>query len=60
MLECKHSLPDPGKAGALSWEALRQWAKQYPSLRPCPRVNWNWTYRSRCEKCPDAIRKGEK
>ena len=72
---CRHRLPSPAVAGAgdivdretgevlrLAVDVLRDWAAQWPHLRPCPRHKgskgtWDWTYRNYCENCPEAIRR---
>ena len=53
---CRHALPSPELAGAASWELLKEWARRYPDLRPCPRQTgskgtWNWVSRTLCERC---------
>ena len=37
MTRCRHALPSPELAGAASWELLKEWARRYPDLRPCPK-----------------------
>ena len=60
-IRCSHRLPNPQTAGAVSWDALRKWAKDSPHLRPCPlrkgsSGNWWWVDRNLCEKCSEAVR----
>lgn len=62
MFDCRHRLPSPELAGRKTWEQLREDAKRYPHLRPCPRCKgsrgtWNWIYRKDCAGCPDAVKK---
>lgn len=56
-LRCRHRLPGPEAAGALTWEVLKEWAARSPHLRPCKRKDWWWIERKECEKCPDAVRR---
>jgi hypothetical protein len=67
-LRCRHRLPSHGVAGAgdivdretgeVTREAkdvLRDWAAQWPDLRPCPSVRWDWRDRKDCERCAEAV-----
>ena len=66
---CRYRLPSPQAAGCgddidvetgevrrTAADVLKEWAERYPHLRPCPLINWNWTYRTRCQKCRHAVR----
>ena len=35
---CKHRLPGPEAAGAVSWDVLKVWAAESPHLRPFPKA----------------------
>lgn len=52
---CQTRLPRPELAGFTTWDALRAAAQQAPELRPCPRRNWWWIYRTACDGCEQAI-----
>ena len=67
-LRCRHRLPSPAVAGAgdivdretgevlkLAVDVLREWAAQYPHLRPCPSVRWDWRDRKNCDGCAEAV-----
>ena len=67
-IRCRHRLPSPELAGCCdiidqetgevlrdAVDALRDWAAQYPHLRPCKKHSWNWLYRKACAKCGDRI-----
>ena len=59
-LRCRHRLPSPEVAGYTTLEKLKEIARQYPHLRPCPlhkgdRGSWHWIERTRCEGCPEAV-----
>ena len=61
-VRCCYRLPNPETAGCATMEKLKEAARLYPHLRPCPRHKgangtWNWTYRKYCEGCPEAIRR---
>lgn len=51
---CKVKLPSPEVAGYATKETLLKFVKEYPHLRPCPKLktangHWEWIYRSHCE-----------
>lgn len=54
-LHCRHRLPTPQAAGYETKEALLEAINMFPHLRPCPKANWWWLDKKRCEKCRNRV-----
>lgn len=54
-LHCRHRLPTPQDAGYETKEALLEAINMFPHLRPCPKANWWWLDKKRCEKCRNRV-----
>ncbi len=53
--KCRIKAPSPEVCGYADWETVSKFAEEYPHLRPCPKHNWNWIYKTSCEKCSNKI-----
>lgn len=54
-LHCRHRLPTPQAAGYETKEALLEAISAFPHLRPCPKANWWWLDKKRCQKCRNRV-----
>lgn len=52
---CRHRLPTPQAAGYETKDALLEAISAFPHLRPCPKANWWWLDKKRCEKCRNRV-----
>ena len=54
-IRCRHRIPSPEAAGYQTLEGLKEAARRYPHLRPCPKQGCHWLYRTACAKCGDKL-----